>query len=169
MFNQYQRINSLISSEEADSIFNSLVCSDEWHDRPDNQVPLAKSKHNHPVIDDIHDRIKPILEDITGKTLRKTYHYTRIYKKNSVLLPHTDREACEYSVTMLLGYKGPNWAIKVLNNETLDEESFLLNPGDGVLYKGCDVVHWREPSKSPRFVQTFLHYVDVNGPNKDAA
>ena len=33
-----------------------------------------------------------------------------------------------------------------------------LENGDAVIYKGCDLEHWREPFKGEVCVQTFLHY-----------
>jgi PKHD-type hydroxylase len=40
-------------------------------------------------------------------------------------------------------------------------------PGDGVLYKGCEIEHSRHEFKGDEYVQVFLHYVDSEGPHKD--
>ena len=45
--------------------------------------------------------------------------------------------------------------------------SVSLNPGDGLIYRGCDCYHWREPFAGNHLAQVFLHYVDQNGPNKE--
>ena len=42
-----------------------------------------------------------------------------------------------------------------------------LNPGDGLIYRGCDCYHWREPFDGNHLAQVFLHYVDQNGPNTE--
>ena len=45
-----------------------------------------------------------------------------------------------------------------------------LEPGDGVIYRGCEVEHWREAFDAPTGswqTQVFLHYVDKNGPYGD--
>jgi hypothetical protein len=42
-----------------------------------------------------------------------------------------------------------------------------LNPGDGLIYRGCDCYHWREPFAGDHLAQVFLHYVDQNGPNTE--
>ena len=40
----------------------------------------------------------------------------------------------------------------------------MLEEGDAVLYKGCEVEHWREPyTEGTKQAQVFLHYVDANG------
>jgi hypothetical protein len=52
--------------------------------------------------------------------------------------------------------------------------SLELEPGDGVLYKGCDCLHWRDPmpGKYPKifsrldnsyYHQIFFHYVLADG------
>jgi len=33
-----------------------------------------------------------------------------------------------------------------------------LSPGDILIYKGCDLEHWREEFKGEKCVQVFLHY-----------
>ena len=42
-----------------------------------------------------------------------------------------------------------------------------LKPGDGVIYQGCEVEHWREPYEGDYHAQVFLHYVDANGKYAD--
>ena len=39
----------------------------------------------------------------------------------------------------------------------------LMEPGDGVIYRGCEIEHWREHLKFLKVVwqtQVFLHYVN---------
>ena len=35
----------------------------------------------------------------------------------------------------------------------------MLKPGDGLLYKGCELIHGREKFKGTECLQVFLHYV----------
>ena len=56
------------------------------------------------------------------------------------------------------------------NNESKHE--FLkvpvnLEPGDMLIYKGCDLFHWREKFEGEHHLQAFLHYNDKNGPYGD--
>ena len=45
-----------------------------------------------------------------------------------------------------------------------DTTSILLEEGDAVIYKGCEIVHWREPyNEGTKLAQVFLNYVDANG------
>ena len=42
-----------------------------------------------------------------------------------------------------------------------------MEPGDAVIYLGCEIEHWREEFNGDWHAQTFLHYVDKNGSNKE--
>jgi hypothetical protein len=100
----------------------------------------------------------PLVQSITGKRLFPTYSFVRFYYKDSVLHRHRDRPSCEYSMTMCIESDPEPWPIFV------DGVGVSLNPGDLVVYKGCDAWHWREPYKGNRTIQIFMHYVDANGP-----
>jgi hypothetical protein len=93
-----------------------------------------------------------------------TYTYARIYSKNEILKKHTDRPACEVSVTLNLGgdKDWPIWFTKP-NGETV---SVTLKPGQGVIYLGCISEHWREPFEGSECGQVFLHYVRARGSNR---
>ena len=36
-----------------------------------------------------------------------------------------------------------------------------LKPGDMLVYRGCDLEHWREKFKGDECVQVFLHYNNI--------
>jgi hypothetical protein len=42
-----------------------------------------------------------------------------------------------------------------------------LKPGDGLLYRGTELFHWRDAYQGEALVQVFLHYVDRDGPHAD--
>ena len=49
-----------------------------------------------------------------------------------------------------------------------EPHSYTLNPGDAVVYKGCEAKHWRNTFKRDQMnVQFMLHYVDAAGPYVD--
>lgn len=131
----------------------------------DTQVPMAEAFYNNIELQKVHIRLLPKIEKEVGFSIYPTYCYARIYNKDSVLTPHTDRPACEISITLNIGleseYSWPIW-IKDFNGESHEVK---LNPGDGLIYHGCDLEHWREPA-DPRVVnhiQTFLHFVKQDG------
>lgn len=102
-----------------------------------------------------------IMEKETGLKLLCTYAFWRMYTINADLKKHTDRPACEVSVTVMIGSCGTPWPIYMNGTE------INLEPGDAAIYLGCEVEHWREEFKGDWQAQTFLHYVDKNGSNQE--
>jgi hypothetical protein len=52
----------------------------------------------------------------------------------------------------------------------MGDKRFDLAEGDGVLYAGCDVEHWRDRCDGPEGYyagQVFLHFVRKNGAHAD--
>ena len=93
-----------------------------------------------------------------GLELIPTYSYFRIYTKGNELKKHKDRDSCEISMTVCISYEGDQWPIFV------EGTPIYLKPGDLIIYRGCEVEHWREELKGKRHIQMFLHYNDRNGP-----
>ncbi|HAT65835.1 MAG TPA: hypothetical protein DCS66_14785 [Flavobacteriaceae bacterium] len=105
-----------------------------------------------------------LMEEKTKLKLFPTYSFFRIYNKYSVLKKHKDRPACEISVTVSIdSCKTFEWPIY------LDGEKILLDPGDAVIYKGCDLWHWRDEFLGDWHHQCFLHYVNAEGPHREWA
>lgn len=125
----------------------------------DTQSPLAFSINFNPTCDALLKTLTPICEEAVGKRLFPTYSFARIYSKGSYLHKHLDRPACEYSMTLCLENNPKPWAI------FMEGQEVILNKGDLVVYKGCDVIHWRETLvEDTEVTQVFLHYVDQDGP-----
>jgi hypothetical protein len=129
----------------------------------DGQVKNALSVMSHDLVfETVGERIWPFLENILEEELIPTYSYARLYTNGNVLEKHTDRPSCEISISIQLGrshhYSWPFYA----NNKRFD-----LAECDGVLYKGCDVEHWRNPCDGPEGYysgQVFCHFIRANGP-----
>jgi len=41
----------------------------------------------------------------------------------------------------------------------------FMKPGDMIIYRGCDIEHWREPFKGLNHAQVFLHFNEIQGDN----
>jgi hypothetical protein len=105
----------------------------------------------------------PLAEDVTQLSLFPTYSYFRVYKRGDILVKHTDRPACEISVTLCLGYEAEEpWPL--LLESPAGVLPIELEPGDALFYRGTECMHWREPMNGERAAQVFLHYVNQNGP-----
>lgn len=147
----------------------------------DNQVQNAYSVKGGPVLEKILEDLTPRMEIETGKKLYPTYAYARLYQKGSELHCHVDRDPCEYSATITLGYAKHNWPLFISEHgeetdlgrynirgelcRVKNLKKFDINIGDALLYKGCDHPHWREKLKGQWHAQIFLHYVDQDGKN----
>lgn len=139
----------------------------------DQQAFGSFSKYGDPLFDLLLNQMCSNISDISEKELEPTYSYFRLYKNGDVLERHRDRPSCEISTTLCLGYNvdnvdkneypNYNWPIWVQSKDGL-EIPISLNPGDLILYKGCEIDHWREKYLGLNHAQVFLHYNDKNGP-----
>ena len=154
----YRVVKNLISTEEAHEI--SEIIKKTPKNDGDSQVPKSHAYYSLPACNILLGRLTEKVSKIAGKTLKPTYTYCRIYLKGAVLTPHKDRQSCEYSVTLNLSQTHP-WTIY------MGKKGVIQNPGDSVVYKGCEIEHSRKEFEGDEYVQVFLHYVDVNGPFKD--
>ena len=119
--------------------------------------------YQDPLMTSLLDVKLPMVEKESNSKLFPTYAYWRYYVFGATLSKHSDRPACEISVTACIK-KYDNWPIIV------EGESFEIKEGDAVLYAGCDQKHGRPGVyKGEGMAQVFFHYVDQNGPYKDHA
>ena len=129
---------------------------------PDDTTKIAY--YADPLAEVFLRRATSFISEEVGEELIPTYSYARVYQPGEKLYKHVDRESCEISATVNIAFKGkPNKIY--MQKEGNGESSFSLNPGDAVIYKGCEIVHWREPLENDQLVvQIMLHYVRKNGP-----
>ena len=129
-----------------------------WGIWTDEQVPNTYSHYGDLVMETLLQKVKPIMEKNTGLKLSETYSYARIYKNGDVLARHKDRYSCEISTTLNLG--GDPWPI-YLDPTGKEKQAGIkvdLDPGDMLIYSGCDLEHWREEFTGKDCGQVFLHY-----------
>ena len=167
------------------------------HIEVEQQVEGSVARYWHPQYRKIHTGVRKKLEEIIGRKLYNTYYYDRFYFPGQELKKHSDRPACEISVSIHISTNLPDdekdWPFKIKTPDTYtdkkktsilvpgEERSAVLNPGDGLLYKGCERPHWRDPmpgtplgKKSKKlfgkkvqqeqyYHQIFFHYVLQDG------
>ena len=141
-----------------------------YYEEPNVQIPNTYSQYANMAMETLLLKCQPDMEKATGLKLYPAYTYARIYKKGDELKRHKDRFSCEISTTMNLG--GDDWPIYLEPNSKLGGviEGFGyvskntkgvrvdLKPGDMLVYRGCELEHWREKFKGKECVQVFLHY-----------
>jgi len=124
----------------------------------DDMMPNTYSQYSNIAMETLMLKCQPVMEKITGLKLTPAYTFARIYKKGDVLKRHKDRFSCEISTTMNLG--GDPWAIYLepSGKEGLKGIKVDLKPGDMLVYRGCELEHWRNKFKGKECIQAFLHY-----------
>ena len=125
----------------------------------DDQVPNTFSIYADPLMETLLLYVKPKMIKGTKLKLYETYSYARTYKPGDVLEKHKDRPSCEISTTLFLG--GDKWPIYL--NDGKKDIKINLNEGDMLIYRGCDLEHWRNQFNGEVCVQVFLHYSTNKG------
>ena len=138
-----------------------------WYDW---YVPNTYSHYADIAAETLLLKLQPVVEKETGLKLTPQYTYVRLYKKGDILERHKDRFECEVSITLNLG--GDPWPIYLSPDENVgfpDGKKITfkskakgiradLTPGDMLIYRGCELEHWREKFKGDECSQVFLHY-----------
>mgnify|MGYP003314268361 CR=1 FL=1 len=128
----------------------------------DDQSPNAFFTYNDSCMQYLHSVLYPVLEKETGLKLLPTYSYMRVYRNGATLDKHTDRPACEISASLHVGSNySPTWKLYA------EGQPITQEIGDLLIYRGCEVEHWREPfvtDENNYHVQLFVHFVDSEGP-----
>ena len=169
--NGYIKVEELIDLNTIKTVsqyFENKINRGEWssNDCQNNKDSSKFGYYADPLIEVLLLSAKEKIENKTGLELDPTYSYSRVYQGGEQLLPHTDRESCEISVTINVACTGEPWPIW-MQYEDNDPVKCILNPGDAVIYKGCEVTHWRRRLPMGELnVQFMLHYVNKAGANK---
>ena len=161
----------------------NYVRSDKFTYTPDEmQVNGSLARYNVPKYKELHYQVRKAVEKELGIDLLPTYFYDRFYYVGQQLKRHSDRPACEISVTLQISTNRMDpWPIWFERPDG-SESYVLMKNGDACIYKGCEREHWRDPleSKYSKWKnkyrkllskeddtyhhQIFLHYVNAQGP-----
>tara|TARA_R100001591_G_scaffold102829_1_gene109923 strand:+ start:33 stop:557 length:525 start_codon:yes stop_codon:yes gene_type:complete len=119
--------------------------------------------YKDPLMISLLDTKLNLVEKESNLKLFPTYSYWRYYIFGATLSKHTDRGACEISITACIK-KYDNWPL-IINKDKIE-----LEEGEALMYAGCDQPHGRPGVyKGEGMAQVFLHYVNQTGPYKEHA
>jgi len=129
-----------------------------YYETENEQIPNTFSCYADIVMETLLLKCQPVMEKATKLKLYPAYTYARIYKKGDELKRHKDRFSCEISTTMNLG--GDNWDIYLEPSGKTNKKGIKisLKAGDMLVYRGCELEHWRKKFKGKVCGQVFLHY-----------
>lgn len=128
--------------------------------------------------------LTPMMREISGIDLLPSYSYFRIYRRDDRLNVHLDRQACEHSISLTLGYSDDiEWPLEIGSTKSTAKnatrtpdfggaayEVMVSGIGDAIAYKGCEHYHGRMmPNPNRWSAHVFLHWVDPDGPYADHA
>ena len=126
--------------------------------------------------------LTPLMSRLVGRELLPTYDFFRVYRAGDVCRVHSDRRACEHSLSLTLDYSdGRIWELQIGRDGSgtrgvADDfggephAALAMEPGDAVLYRGIDRRHGRTvPNPNRWSAHLFMHWVDGDGPNRALA
>ena len=135
------------------------------------RVPGTYAVYSDPAMETLLEVTLPRLNDVLDMSLVPTYTYWRMYKTGDVLIKHKDRASCEVSATICVGYDNGDkqsycWPIYMDSSQGVSgsKSACELNPGDLLVYRGCEVEHWREAFEGEIHMQVFMHLNDATSP-----
>ena len=169
---KYQIVRGLISPDTAHIVCTNLL--DEVlqkNARGGKGFPSAEHDQtlnfvSNDILLVLHTLLTSKVEEITGNTkLYPTYYYGRTYLRGADMFAHKDRGACQNSLTMNLGQS--HTFPFCIEKENGEYEEIDLQPGDAVIYRGCEWNHYRPVFEGDWYTQIFLHWVDGSPKNNE--
>lgn len=129
----------------------------------DAQTSRRYVAHNENAARFFHHHLTPMMAAIVRQPVKPSYVYTGAYQSGAVLEKHTDREQCEFSVTLALDYSPEPtcetpWSLQLHTNDSV--VNIFQGLGDGLVYRGREIPHSREAlADGHTSTSIFFHYV----------
>lgn len=136
----------------------------------DHQSSRRYVAHNDSVARFFHHQLAQAVSAMVGEAVKPSYVYLASYLPGAELKEHTDREQCEFSVTLCLDFSpepdlATPWPIRIATPE--GAVAVYQGLGDGLFYRGTKVPHYRDVlGEGQTSTSIFFHYVpaDFSGP-----
>lgn len=129
----------------------------------DGQSSRRYVAYNDPVARFFHHFLAARLSAVAGEPLKPSYVYMASYLSGAELKKHTDREQCEFSITLCLDFspepaRETPWPIRL--DTPTDTVTVYQALGDGLAYRGTRLPHYREVlGQGKTSTSIFFHYV----------
>jgi hypothetical protein len=129
----------------------------------DTQSPLRYTAYNDSVARFFHLQLTAAVTAFAGEPVKPSYVYLASYQPGAILPKHTDREQCEFSVTLCLDYapephRATPWPLHL--HKQSGKVTVFQAIGDALLYRGCQLPHSRDPlPEGHTSTSIFFHYV----------
>jgi len=129
----------------------------------DGQAPRRYVAHNETLARFFHLQMTAVVAVIVEEHVKPSYVYLGSYLGGEKLGKHTDREQCEFSISLCLDFS-PEPARETGWPLYLDTKAGKVTVhqaiGDGLLYRGRELAHYRDPlPQGNTSTSVFFHYV----------
>lgn len=132
----------------------------------DQQSSRRYVAHNESVARFFHLQLTSAISSIAGEGLKPSYVYLASYQPGAMLEKHTDREQCEFSLTMCIDYSpeptdATPWPLQLHTPSGMVTVYQAI--GDALLYRGRQLPHSRNRLREEHTsTSIFFHYVREN-------
>jgi len=102
--------------------------------------------HDEPLLAFLGSQLATVIRQITGDRAPSTWSFLRAYDAGAVLDRHRDHPVCRWNIDLVVGGEPPPvrrtaWPLWVAARP--GPRAVRLGLGDGVLYRGTHLTHWR--------------------------
>ena len=124
--------------------------------------PGAPILYDEPLLSFLGRQLAPVVRQVTGDRSPHTFSFLRLYEPGAVLASHQDAPVCRWNIDFIVGGhpapdRGSAWPLWI--DSPGGARAVRLALGDGLLYRGTELRHWRRPQPaSRRTVLAALHY-----------
>lgn len=131
----------------------------------DEQTPGRFVAYDEPTTKYVHQQLARTISDLARRVVVPSYNYLAFYQGGAVLDPHTDREACEYTVSLCIdATPDPHtygaWPLGLITPD--GPVSVVQDIGEALLFRGRSMSHWRDRLPEGYTSSSVLfHFVDA--------
>jgi hypothetical protein len=118
--------------------------------------------YDEPLLAFLGGQLAAVVGQITRERVPSTFSFLRVYDPGAVLERHRDRPACRWNIDLVVGGDPPPerrtaWPLWIDGRQ--GRHAVRLGLGDGVLYRGTELRHWRRAQPAGRTtVLACFHY-----------
>jgi hypothetical protein len=102
--------------------------------------------HDEPLLAFLGSQLAAVVRQVTRQPAPSTFSFLRVYDAGAVLERHRDHPVCRWNIDLVVGGEPPPvrrsaWPLWIAARP--GRRAVRLGLGDGVLYCGAHVTHWR--------------------------
>ncbi len=118
--------------------------------------------YDEPLLCFLGGQLTSVVSQVTGERAPWTFSFLRLYEPGAVVARHRDAPVCRWNIDLVVGgepapERRSAWPLWVDGRGRA--RPIRLGLGDGLLYRGADLRHWRRAQpKSHTTVLAALHY-----------